>query len=314
MERGELDGDAFSVARAKSGYWSPRRFFREIGAHIYLLDGYDPAKIPILFVHGAAGSPRDWRYFVAHIDRSRYQPWLFYYPSGARIEEMSELLYRRLLAAQERYRPRRIYITAHSQGGLVVRAMLGGHGLSLPAVKLFVSISTPWDGERLARLGARLSPVVIPSWNDLCPRGPFLKDLFAKPLPPGVDYYLLFGHRGGRSIVRPNNDGVVTLASLLRPEAQAEAKRVYGFDESHTGILSSPEVLARYGALLRTTEEGGPPGQTTREPLVWLPGPKEAFPKDAETLPCRGETFPSRKESFPDPKEAFPSHQEDPSL
>jgi pimeloyl-ACP methyl ester carboxylesterase len=255
VERGDLDEDVFSVTRGKKGYWAPRRFFHELGANIYGLENYDPAKIPILFVHGAAGSPQDWRYFVAHIDRTRYQPWFFYYPSGAPVPDMSELLYRKLLEIQEKYHPRRLYITAHSLGGLVVRSMLGEHGDSLSWVKLFISISTPWGGERLATVGVRLSPVVVPSWNDLCPHGRFLKSLFMKPLPPGIDYYLLFSHRGGHGIVRPNNDGTVTLASQLRPEAQAEAKRIIGFDESHTGILSSQEVLAWYNALLRGIEE-----------------------------------------------------------
>jgi hypothetical protein len=169
---------------------------------------------------------------------------------------MSELLYQNLLKIEEKYHPKSLYITAHSQGGLVVRSTLGVHGASLPWVRLFISISTPWGGERLARLGVRLSPVVIPSWNDLCPQGPFLKTLFAKPLPPWIDYYLLFSHRGGRGIARPNNDGTVTLVSLLRPEAQAEAKKILGFDESHTGILSSQDVLAQYNGLLRATAGG----------------------------------------------------------
>ncbi len=262
VRRGDLAEEAFSEAQGRSGYWSPRKSFAERGADVFSPEEYDPAKTPILFVHGAAGSPRDWRYFVAHLDRTRYQPWFFYYPSGAPVSDMSELLYRKLQEIQERYHPRRLYITAHSLGGLVVRSMLGEHGDSLPWVKLFISISTPWGGESLARMGVRLSPVVIPAWNDLCPHGRFLKALFAKPLPPGIDYYLLFSHRGGRGIVRPNNDGAVTLASQLRPEAQAEAKRIFGFDESHTGILSSPEVLARYDALLLEAEEGAAPGSS----------------------------------------------------
>lgn len=260
VKRGDLAEAAFSEARGRSGYWSPRKFLDELGADIYGPGEYDPTKTPILFVHGAAGSPQDWRYFVAHLDRSHYQPWFFYYPSGAPVSDMSELLYRRLLEIQQRYHPRRLYITAHSLGGLVVRSMLGEHGESLPWVKLFISISTPWGGESLARMGVRLSPVVVPSWNDLCPHGRFLKTLFAKPLPPGIDYYLLFSHHGGHGIVRPNNDGAVTLASQLRPEAQAEAKRIFGFDESHTGILSSQEVLDQYNDLLRAADEGAAPG------------------------------------------------------
>ncbi len=250
-----LGSRLFSVARGKSGYWSPARFLEEIGAHIYTTERYDPAKTPILFVHGAAGTPRDWRFFVTHLDRRRYQPWFYYYPSGASVEDTARQLYQRLVELREGYNPSQVYITAHSLGGLVVRFLLAEHGDSLPWIKLFVSISTPWGGEPLTTLGVSLSPIVVPSWDDLRPRGAFLKELFAKPLPAGLDYYLFFGHRGSRSLIRPNNDGTVTLASMLRQEAQAEAKAVYGFDESHTSILSSAEVLAKFNALLSVAAE-----------------------------------------------------------
>jgi hypothetical protein len=78
------------------------------------------------------------------------------------------------------------------------------------------------------------------------PEGAFIRGLFARHLPPQIPYYLFFGHKGGYSLLRPNNDGTVTLASELRDAAQAEARRVYGFDEDHVGILSSPQVLRQF--------------------------------------------------------------------
>jgi pimeloyl-ACP methyl ester carboxylesterase len=225
-------------------------FFRAVGGNIYFLEPYDPHKIPILFVHGAAASPQDWRYFFDHIDRSRYQPWFFYYPSGATIDSMAHLLFWKLSNLQLEYRFEKIYITAHSMGGLVVRDFLLNYGVQLPAAKLFVSLSTPWGGEPAAELGVKHSPAVVPSWHDMQPQGRFMQTLFARTLPSGVDYYLLFGYRGGYSMMRPNNDGTVTLASELRKPAQAEARRVYGFDEDHVSILSSPQVMAQYRAIL----------------------------------------------------------------
>jgi pimeloyl-ACP methyl ester carboxylesterase len=230
-------------------------FFKEVGGNIYFLEPYDPRKIPILFVHGAGGSPQDWRYFFDHIDRSRYQPWFFYYPSGSTIDSTAHLLFWKLFNLQLRYRFEKIYITAHSMGGLVVRSFLLNHGAQVPTVKLFVSMSTPWGGEATAELGVKNSPAVVPSWNDMQPNGHYMRSLFARKLPAGVDYYLLFGYKGGYSMMRPNNDGTVTLASELRKPAQAEAKMVYGFDEDHVGILSSPQVLAQYQAILDASGE-----------------------------------------------------------
>lgn len=245
-----LDSPAFSAAHGETGYWAPMAYFRETGGNIYFLEPYDPARVPVLFVHGAAGSAQDWRYFVEHLDRRRYQPWLFQYPSGAAVDSMAYLLYWKLFNLQLEHRFDTLHIVAHSMGGLVARGFLVNHGNQLPALRRFISISTPWAGEPTAELGVKHSPAVVPSWHDMQPDGHFMQALFARPLPAGIDYYLLFGHRGGYSLLRPNHDGTVTLASQLRTAAQAEARMIYGFDEDHVGILSSPQVMAQVQTLL----------------------------------------------------------------
>lgn len=246
----DLDDGLFSEKNGKRGYWKPLEFHRQIGANIYFLEPYDPARVPILFVHGAAGSPRDWRYLAGHLDRSRYQAWFFYYPSGASVDSISHLLFWKLLNLQERHHPETIHLVAHSLGGLVVRSLLGQYQSRVPGVKLFISISTPWGGEELASL----APPGLPNWNDMRPEGALLSSLFERKLPLGIDYYLFFGYKGGRSLVRPLNDGTVTLKSELEMSAQAEAQRVYGFDENHTSILRSPTVAAVLNDLLRASE------------------------------------------------------------
>jgi len=252
-----LDEPEFSSASGRRAYWAPMEFFKESGGNIYFVEPYDPNKTPILFVHGAAGSPQDWRSFLDGIDRSRYQPWIFFYPSGAAVDSMAHLLFWKLLNLQLRYRFEKLYITAHSMGGLVVRTFLLNHGSQFPSVKLFLSLSTPWGGEASAEMGVKYSPGVIPSWNDMRPEGRFMKSLFTRRLPPELDYYLFFGYRGGYSLIRPNNDGTITLASQLMTPAQAEARMVYGFDEDHVSILSSPRVLAQYNAILDSVERTG---------------------------------------------------------
>jgi len=250
----DLDDEIFSEAYAAKGYWNGVEFFREVGGNIYFLEKYDPAKIPILFVHGAEGSPRDWKYFADTIDRTRYQPWFFYYPSAASLKTMGNLLSKKLWDLQIKYHYDRLYITAHSMGGMVVRSFLLDHGRYFPFTRLFVSISTPWGGEKLADIGANYSPAVIPSWLDMQPEGDFIKSLFREKLPPDIEYYLLFGYRGNRNLLRPNNDGTVTLASQLDLRAQSEAKATFGLNEDHTGILASRELLSQYKAILAATD------------------------------------------------------------
>ena len=252
----DIDAEAFSAEQASQGYWAPMSFFRRHGGNVYFLEPYDPGRTPVLFVHGAAGSPQDFRPLLAALDRSRYQAWVFHYPSGAGVDSMAHLLYWKLLNLHVRHGYTQLAVVAHSMGGLVVRTLLAGLGPELPAPRLFVSISTPWGGEVAAELGVRHAPAVVPSWHDMRPDGPFMTALFRKPLPSAVDHVLLFGHKGGYSLLRPTTDGTVTLASQLRPEAQAQARRVLGFDEDHTSILASPQLARVLGGVLDAALQG----------------------------------------------------------
>jgi len=250
----DLDDPAFSAEEGERGFWAPLEAFRRSGCNIYFLEPYRRGRIPVLLVHGAAGSPQDWRYFIEHLDRSGYQPWIFHYPSGARLETVSLLLRKKLYDLDQKYRLERLYVVAHSMGGLVSRAALIEPDRQNRAVKLFVSLSTPWGGETMAKTGVENSPAVIPSWKDMEPESDYIRKVFAKKLPETMRYYLFFGHKGGGSFFRQNNDNTVTLESMLDPRAQADALKVVGFNEDHLGILNSAEVIARYRAIVAATE------------------------------------------------------------
>lgn len=257
----DLGAPQFSAESGKHGYWAPMEYFRTYGGNVYFIEPYDAARTPILFVHGATGSAQDFRYFVEHLDRSRYQAWIYQYPSGAPLEAMAHLLYWKLLNLQLRYGFTRLDLVAHSMGGLVARRFLMDHATDFPQISRFVSISSPWGGQRSAALGVLHSPAVIPSWRDLQPEGPYLAALFSRPLPPGIDYTLLFGHLSGEGLLREPSDGTILVSSQLRPEAQADAALVMGFDESHAGILSSAKVVSEvqrvFGSLAGEADPGG---------------------------------------------------------
>ncbi|MDD5168996.1 MAG: alpha/beta hydrolase, partial [Syntrophales bacterium] len=230
-------------------------FFRLTGANVYFLEPYDRHKTPVLLVHGAAGSPQDWRYFIKAMDRSHYQPWIFYYPSGARLDTVSLLLRKKLYDLEPRYRFDRLYVVAHSMGGLVARsALIDPDDHHNRAVKLFLSISTPWGGEQRAKTGVENAPAVIPSWKYMDPDSDFIRRIFSRKMPDGMRYYLFFGHKGGGSLFRQNNDNTVTLESMLDPRAQADALKVMGFNEDHISILNSAAVVAGYKAIVEATE------------------------------------------------------------
>lgn len=271
-----LEDPVFSERMGRKGYWDPLAFYREMGGNVYFLEPYDPAKTPVLFVHGAAGTPRDFKFLAEGIDRSRYQPWFFFYPSGASVATMAQLLYWKLQNLQTRYGFLRMHLVAHSLGGLVAREFLAERGAEFPYVKVFVSLSTPWGGDDFAAFGVRQSPAVIPSWSDLTPQGPFLQSLFEKKLPPGTAYYLLFGHRGrGTLLLLPPSDGTITVESQLAAAAQAEARMSYGFNETHDSILVARPVLAQLATLLAEADEptGGPVREGRLRVLYTYAGP-----------------------------------------
>ena len=234
------------------GYWQPLTFLREVGAGIYFLEPYDPKKTPVLFVHGAVGTPLHFKDIAGHIDRKRYQPWLFYYPSGMPLQKISTSLNIMVMELHQLHRFDKLYVVAHSMGGLVSRKFIlqniNDHGQGY--IRLFISISTPWGGHRMAEKGVEQAPVAVPSWYDMVPGSPFIESIFAEKLPDNLPYFLMFSHKGDSSRFMNNNDGSVELASELDYRAQAEAERIFGYDESHVGILSSRRVLDQVNRLL----------------------------------------------------------------
>jgi pimeloyl-ACP methyl ester carboxylesterase len=248
----DLDDDLFSEEHGGKGYWEGVSFFKEFGGNIYFLEEYDPRKIPILFIHGATGTPKGWKYFVDNIDRTRFQPWFFYYPSGARIQSMSYLLLWKLTNLKSKYHFDQLYITAHSMGGLVARSFIVDYGASFPYVKLFVSLATPWGGSGMAEYGVKQSPAVVPCWIDMQPESAFIQSLYTTKIPETISFYMFFGHRGSRNPFRSNNDSTIAFSSLLDRRAQSEAKMNYAFNEDHTSIIYSKEVLEQYNAIINT--------------------------------------------------------------
>ena len=58
----DLNDPIFDFENGFNGYWHPTDFFKRFGGNIHFLEPYDPSKIPVLFIHGATGSPRGWKY------------------------------------------------------------------------------------------------------------------------------------------------------------------------------------------------------------------------------------------------------------
>jgi len=250
-EIADLDDPRFGMENGKLGYFDVYTFLWKVRPGIYFLEPYDPHKIPVLFVHGALGYPQSFQALVAGLDRTRFQPWFFYYPSGAYLDGISDFLSQSVARLQLRHGFSRLVVVAHSMGGLVSRSFILKHHERVrdDPVRLFVSISTPWGGVASAAKGVEQSPIVVPSWNDVTPDSEFIAALFfedpaarttRRHLPDQVRYALLFGVE----------DHTISLPSAVRWEAVRDAEARWPLPYDHTEILRSPEASMLLGEIL----------------------------------------------------------------
>ena len=99
-------------------------------SNIFFLEPYDPAKRPLVLVHGLMATPTAWHPLVRHLLaepclRDRYQLWFFYYPTAQPIA-LSALQLREAL--DEAYRVYQVkqpmVLVGHSMGGILSRAQV----------------------------------------------------------------------------------------------------------------------------------------------------------------------------------------------
>ena len=255
----DLSDTAFGPAAGSRGLWEIMDFLNEGIAGIYFLEPYDPDRIPVLFVHGLSGYPRQFSTLIDGLDRKKYQPWFYFYPSGFPLDALSTHLATLLGRLQVKHRFDGIAIVAHSMGGLIAQGAIFKYKQETHRddVRLFISISTPWGGDVKSR-GVEDAHVELPaSFKDMNPSSNFLRWIFYRDedrkqrrhLPKAVEYHMIFGFRmAGSSSVA--NDGAVSVASQTRIEAQEQAVTIRAMDYGHVDILHSPEVVARLNYLL----------------------------------------------------------------
>lgn len=241
--RADLTHARFDPAKARLGMWQPVAFMREGLAGIYFLQPHAPGKVPVLFVHGIGGTPREFAPLVQALDGSRYEPWFFYYPSGLELEDVAAGLLYQLNELQAEHRIGEMHIVAHSMGGLVGRGLLKACAAANDCgyVRTLTTISSPFGGASAAQLGVEHAPVVMPVWRSMSPEGAFLSELFAAPLPQHARHHMVFGYQNA-GVGRSSGDGTVPLQSQLRLEAQAQAASMLGLDADHVGILRHPAL------------------------------------------------------------------------
>lgn len=251
-----LDDEFFDPSYGIMGIYRPTEFLTHTQGSLFALEDYNPNKIMIVFVHGVEGTPRDWKYFVDGLDRERFQPWFYFYPSGLPLEKLGSLLAYAINFFNEfpEYKIQRLVIVAHSMGGLVARAAIDGlcRKGTPPYLKMYISMSSPYGGIEEANTGLKSAPVIVPSWRDVATNSLFLKNIYERDMPADVPFHMFFGYRNKSGA---SSDGTITLRSQLDSRVHLKAVKTYGFDTTHVGILNDEAVKKEFYRLLSTVDQ-----------------------------------------------------------
>jgi pimeloyl-ACP methyl ester carboxylesterase len=242
-----LDDPMFSMDNASVGFWRPLDYVAEYGGGLMMLQAYDPNKTPVVFVHGIFGSALEFKEVVASLDKSKFQPWVMHYPSGAPLDVVSDYLADALAEMYVKYQFKEIVVVAHSMGGLVTRSFVMKHEARGRRYKLakVMTINSPLYGMDSAASGVKSSPIVVPVWRDVASGSDFVKRVHEWHWPKDVPYYLIFSY-----LPEEEGDGVVPLKSQLSHSLQEEATFVRGFQSQHAEILRDQYFIKLFNELL----------------------------------------------------------------
>lgn len=249
-----LDDPLFDPKLAETGMYDPAKFLAKTQGVLYGLQPFEPGRTVVLFVHGIEGSPRDFKLLARDLDRRRYHPWFYYYPSGLPLD-MSGLVLAALLAEAD-HSPelgaRSVVLVAHSMGGLVARRAINEVcAEGCPAnLKGYVSFSSPYGGNDAAVSGTK-APEAVPAWKDVATGSDFIQRLHAAHFPGSLPFHLFFAWgKAGSTGPGVAGDGTIALHSQLDPRVQPLARRMYGYEESHVGILANDAARRQFVAVL----------------------------------------------------------------
>jgi pimeloyl-ACP methyl ester carboxylesterase len=244
-----LDNEMFTREAASEGLWRPIDFIVKHGGGLMMLQEYETGKVPIIFVHGISGTPLEFEEIIGRLDRDKYQPWILYFPSGARLGLVSDYMIKGLNTLRSDYPFTELAIVAHSMGGLVTRSFVKKYTESHQPylLKFVATINSPLMGMDSAASGVEHSPIIIPAWRDVATNSPFIQDLHAWTWPESVPYYLAFSYLDGEE-----GDGVVPVSQALSLKLQDEAVSITGYQAGHATILSQEDFLERFPRLINS--------------------------------------------------------------
>lgn len=110
------------------------------GDGLFMIEPYQPGKIPVVFIHGLLSDPATWREVVNELRSrpdlaARYQWWGFQYSTGEPFFTSAAVLRRQLRQARATYDPAyqdqafgQMVLIGHSMGGIVAKLQVTNSG------------------------------------------------------------------------------------------------------------------------------------------------------------------------------------------
>lgn len=242
-----FDHEMFSRDNASKGFWRPLEHLDEYGGGLMILQEYQVDKTPIIFVHGILGTATEFSDLIDRLDLDRFQPWILQYPSGIRLDMVSDYFVQAMDLLQAKFQFERAIIVAHSMGGLMTRSFVMKHQESNANYELsmVMTINSPLYGMDSAASGVNRSPIVIPVWRDVASSSEYVNRVHSWTWPEEIPYHLVFSY-----LPNEGSDGVVPLESQLSLSLQDEAVRILGFEAQHAQILHDKAFIERFNRIL----------------------------------------------------------------
>ena len=119
-----LNDPRFNRNNYSMGLWKPLDFLTIAEGGVFFLEEYQKDKVPVLFIHGVLDGPTLWSEVIEILDKQNFQPWVAYYPSGLRLDMVSDYLTEAVSRLQNKHGFKEFIIIAHSMGGLVTRSFV----------------------------------------------------------------------------------------------------------------------------------------------------------------------------------------------
>jgi pimeloyl-ACP methyl ester carboxylesterase len=138
------------------GLLFPQRLSKVSG--LYMVQPYQPGKIPVVMIHGLWSSPMTWMQAFNDLQsypeiREHYQFWFYLYPTGQAFPESAAALRRDLAEVRRTFggaksdaELNQMVLVGHSMGGLIARSLAIEGPDSVNAVKRVVTIAAPFRG------------------------------------------------------------------------------------------------------------------------------------------------------------------------